>query len=93
MSEHCIEVVVYKVKNIQQAAAARRAARPHIEAFPGFLGWHAVTQVEDGSIFTDIVTWRSLADAKSAGDKLMSDPACAAFMAEIAEVVSFGHYV
>lgn len=32
---HCIEVVVYKVKNAQSGKLARRAASPHIEAFPG----------------------------------------------------------
>jgi heme-degrading monooxygenase HmoA len=93
MTSHCIEVVVYKVKNAQTAAAARRAARPHIESLPGFLGWQAVTSADDSQTFTDIVTWRSLADAKSAGEKMMADPACAPFMAEIAEIVSMGHYV
>jgi hypothetical protein len=90
---HCIEVVVYKVKHAQTAEAARRAARPHIEALPGFLGWQAVTSTEDPLSFTDILTWKSLGDAKAAGKKMMADPACAPFMAEIAEVVSMGHYV
>ena len=90
---HCIEVVVYKVKNAQAGQAARRAARPHIEALPGFLGWQAVTSAEDPARFTDIVTWRSLADARSAGETMMADPACAPFMAEIAEIISMGHYV
>ena len=90
---HCIEVVVYKVKNAQSGQLARRAVRPHIEAFPGFLGWQAVTSTEDPTSFTDIVTWKSLADARAAGEKFMSDPAIAPFMAEVAEVISMGHYV
>ena len=90
---HCIEVVVYKVKNAQTAQSARRAMRPHVEAYPGFLGWHAVTSADDAQTFTDIITWRSLAEAKAAGEKIMSDPACAPFMAEITQVVSMGHYV
>ncbi len=89
---HCIEVVVYRVKSSPAAAAARRSARPHIEAFPGFLGWQALTSSEDPLTFTDIVTWASLADAKAAGEKLMADPHCQPFMAEVAEVVSMGHY-
>ena len=92
MSAHCIEVVVYKVRNHDAAQAARRAVRPHIELLPGFLGWLAVTSAEDPLVFTDIVTWSSLADAKAAGEKVMTDPLCAPFMAEIAEVVSMGHY-
>ena len=90
---HCIEVVVYKVKNAQTAEAARRAVRPHIEAFPGFLGWQAVTSAEDPTSFADIVTWKSLEDAKAAGEKFMTDPAITPFMAEIAQVISMGHYV
>lgn len=93
MTGHCIEVVVYKVKNAQTAEAARRAVRPHIEGFPGFLGWHAVTSADDPELFTDIVTWRSLADARTAFQKVMDDPECAPFMQEVAEVVSMGHYV
>lgn len=90
---HCIEVVVYKVKNAQSGQLARRAVRPHIEAFPGFLGWQAVTSTEDPTSFTDIVTWKSPADAKAAGAMIMSAPHCAPFMAEVAEVISMGHYV
>ena len=90
---HCIEVTVYKVKNAQTGQAARRAARPHIEAFPGFLGWQAVTSTEDPTSFADIVTWKSLEDAKAAGEKFMTGPAIAPFMAEVAEVISMGHYI
>ncbi len=92
MSGHCIEVVFYRVKNAQTAEAARRNVRPHVETFPGFLGWHAMTSADDPLVFTDIVTWRSLAEARAAGERVMSDPACAPFMAEIVEVVSAGHY-
>ena len=90
---HCIEVVVYKVRNAATAETARRAMRPHVEVLPGFLGWHAVTSADDPQTFTGIITWRSLAEAKAAGEKIMSDPACAPFMAEITQVVSMGHYV
>jgi hypothetical protein len=90
---HCIEITVYKVKNAQTAEAARRAVRPHIEGFPGFLGWHAVTSADDPLLFTDIVTWRSVDDAKSAGDKFMTDPETRPLMAEVAELISMGHYV
>ena len=93
MTGHCIEVVVYKVKNTETAAAARRAAKPHVAGFPGFLGWHAATSADDPAVFTDIVTWRSLAEARAAGEKVMSDPQCAPLMNEIAQVFSMGHYV
>lgn len=63
MMTHCIEIVVYKVKNAQTAETQRRGARPHVESLPGFLGWHAVTSV-DPLLFTDILTWRSLEEAR-----------------------------
>ena len=93
MTGHCIEVVVYKVKNAETAAAARRTMKPHVAGFPGFLGWHAVTSADDPALFTDIVTWRSLAEARAAGEKVMSDPECAPLMGEVAELISMGHYV
>ena len=93
MAGHCIEVVVYKVKNPQSAEGKRRDMRHHVESFPGFLGWHAVTSADDPAVFTDILTWKSLDHARSASSKVVSDPACAPFMAEIAEVFSMGHYV
>ena len=92
MMTHCIEIVVYKVKNAQTAETQRRGARPLVESLQGFLGWHAVTSVDDPLLFTDIITWRSLEEARAAGARVMADPACAPFMAEIAEVVSMGHY-
>jgi hypothetical protein len=93
MSGHCIEVVVYRVKNPQTAEMRRRAARPHVEAYPGFLGWHAVTSADDPNVFTDILTWKTVGDAKAAAAKLSADPSCTPFIAEIAEIVSMGHYV
>lgn len=92
MPQHCVEVVVYKVKNPHTAEAARRAIRPHIETFPGFLGWQAVTSADDPRLFTDIVTWASLPQAREASQLVMEDPLCASFFAEIDEIVSFGHY-
>lgn len=93
MSTPCIEVVVYKVRNAETAAAARRAMRPKVEVLQGFLGWHAATSADDPAVFTDILTWASLAEARAASAHVMADPTCAPFMAEIAELVSLGHYV
>ena len=84
--------MIYKVKNPATAAAARFAMKPHVETFPGFLGWTAVTALDDPSLFTDILTWRTHADAKSAGEKVMADPQCAPLMVEVTQVVSMGHY-
>jgi heme-degrading monooxygenase HmoA len=92
MSDHCIEIVVYKVKDPKAAAIARRNARPCIESQPGFLGWQALTATGDPALFTDIVTWASLAEAKAAGRNFATNPGCAPLLAEIDELVSMGHF-
>lgn len=93
MTGHCIEIVVYKVKDPKTAATARRNARPFIESQTGFLGWQALTAVDNPNLFTDVVTWASLADAEAAGKKFDHSPECAPLMAEIGEMVSMTHYV
>ncbi len=89
---HCIEVVVYRVKNAETAEAARREMRAHLENYPGFLDWTAATSLDDPTLFTDIVTWASLSQARDASGKVMSDPGCAPLMAEVAELITMGHY-
>jgi hypothetical protein len=93
MTTHCIEIVTYKVKDPKSAAAARRHIRPFIETQPGFMGWQALTAADNPSLFTDVVTWASLADAEAAGKKFDTAPECAPLMAEIGEMVSMVHYV
>ena len=93
MTAHCIEIVVYKVKDPKAAATARRNARPFIESQPGFLGWQALTAADNPKLFTDVVTWASLADAEAAGKKFDTSSECAPLMAEIGEMVSMTHYV
>ncbi len=93
MTGHCIEIVVYKVRDPKAATTARRNIRPFIESQPGFLGWQALTAAGDSALFTDVVTWSSLADAEAAGKKFETSPDCAPLMAEISEMVSMGHYV
>lgn len=93
MGRHCIEIAVYRVRNPQTAEAKRRAMRHHVEAFPGFLGWHAITSAGDPALFADIVTWKSLEEARAASARAMADASCKPFIAEIGEVCSIGHYL
>ena len=92
MSNPILELVIYKVKNPQTAAAIRDRMRPHVAGYPGFLDWKAVSSPDDAALFADIVTWESIETARAAGQKVMTDPACAPFMAEIGEIFSMGHF-
>ena len=92
MSHPVTELVIYKVKNPQTATLARRQMQAHFNAHPGFLAWQPLSSTSDACLFADIVTWTDEASARSAGEKVMTDEACAPLMAEIAEIISMGHY-
>ena len=92
MSNPIFELVIYKVKNPQTAARIRAGLQPHVAAYPGFRDWKAVASTDDAALFADIVTWDSLDAARAAVQKVMTDPACAPFMAEIGEIFSMGHF-
>jgi hypothetical protein len=92
MSNPVFELVVYKVKNPQTAARIRAGLQPHVANYPGFLDWKAASSSDDKALFADIVTWESLDAARAAGQKVMTDPAYAPFMAEIGEIFSMGHF-
>ncbi len=92
MSNPVLELVVYRVKNPETAATVRAAIRPHLASYPGFLGWQAAVSMDDGALFAARVSWESLDAARSAGQKVVTDPVCAGFMAEIGEIFSMGHF-
>lgn len=92
MPQPCIELVVYTVKDARDGEAARRAVRPLIEKFPGFVAWHAVTATDDGLKFADVVMWSDEAAAKAASAAVQKEAAFAPFMNQIETIVSYGHY-
>jgi hypothetical protein len=92
MSEPCLELVIFKVKNVEAARYARWQAREIVSAFEGFLAWTAYKAAEDGNLFADLVLWRDLRCAKEAATRLAKDPLFASLLAEIDGLVSFAHY-
>jgi|GEM_PF-1784273 len=92
MTEPCLELVVFKVKNAEAARIARRQARETVTAYDGFLAWTAYQSAEDGNLFADLVLWRDLNCAKQAAARLAKDPVFSALLAEIDGLVSFAHY-
>ena len=92
MTHPCLELVVFKVKNTEQARLARRAAQDIARQFEGFVSWTAYEAVEDEGMFADVVFWKDLACAKAASEKIMSDQAFAVLLAEIDAVLTMSHY-
>lgn len=92
MTHPCLELVVFKVKDIDKARLARRAAQDIARQFDGFVSWTAYEAVEDEGMFADVVFWKDLACAKAASEKIMSDQTFAALLAEIDAVVTMSHY-
>lgn len=59
------------------------------EAYPACLAAYLVKQ-DDGS-WTDIVLWRSLADAQESARTIMNVPECAAWFRHISESLGMRH--
>ena len=92
MTQPCLELVVFKVKDTDKARIARHAAQDVVKHYDGFISWSAYESHEEQNLFADVVMWRDLASAKSAAEKVMKDPGFAAVMAEIDGLVTMSHY-
>ncbi len=92
MSDPCLEVVIFKVKDSEKARVARRAAQDTVKHYDGFISWTAYESCEEKNLFADIVLWKDLTTAKDAANKVMKDPAFVAIMAEIDGLISMSHY-
>ncbi|MEQ8782211.1 MAG: hypothetical protein RIE06_21325 [Roseibium album] len=92
MSDPCLEVVIFKVKDSEKARVARSAAQDTVKHYDGFISWTAYESCEEKNLFADIVLWKDLTTAKDAANKVMKDPAFVAIMAEIDGLISMSHY-
>ncbi|MEP3047528.1 MAG: hypothetical protein ABJL55_11340 [Roseibium sp.] len=92
MPTPCLEIVIFKVKNIDNARIARRIAQDTVKHYDGFISWSAYEAKEEIGHFADLVMWRDLKAAKAAAEKVVKDPDFAAVMAEIDGLVSMAHY-
>lgn len=86
------EIVVYQVKEAAQAEQERAKLLAVLETLPGFVGWTRLTDVKIQNQFTDIVIWKTLADAEAAGKLFQTDARFSAFGASIVSIVSSGHF-
>ena len=93
MTEHTVtEIAICTVSDREAAEAARRAAMDAVRHYPGFIGWQALAELEDGDTIADIVEWRDKAAADAAADKVRRDPAFAPYMAAISAVKFMRHF-
>ncbi len=92
MTEPCLELVVFKVKDVDKARIARRAAQDTVRTYEGFVAWTAYESIEDEALFADFVLWKDLQSAKAASDNIMADPVFAPILAEIDGIVTISHY-
>lgn len=89
---HVFELVSYKVKNADKAIQLRRDAMANARELKGFVRYHGLVNVEDGTHFSDLVEWASLEDAQAAAEQVMTLPAFQGMMAEIESVDSMKHF-
>ncbi|MGF1753146.1 hypothetical protein L4C33_06055 [Vibrio makurazakiensis] len=83
--EHVIELVSFKLVHgtkEQDFIAASETSQTFIGSLPGFLYRSLSHNVEKDS-WTDTVYWRSMEDAKSAGEQFMASAACQPLLAMI----------
>jgi heme-degrading monooxygenase HmoA len=92
MSERCLELVVYTVRDADDATRIRREAMDHIKTMPGFISWTAVRGCEDDATFADLAEWQSLAHAQAAAETFVKDARFADFRAAISGMIHMSHF-
>lgn len=92
MSDPCLEIVVFKVKNPEDAKRARRAAQNAVRTYEGFISWCAYEALEERNLFADLVLWRDQDCAKRAATRVVRDPEFAALLAEIDGLLTMSHF-
>lgn len=90
--EKAYELVVYDVADRESAIAARESIKAVLSTFPGYLGWRTLAAADGSAKLADVVTWRSIDEAKSAAKKVESDPAFAPFMAHVSGINLMGYF-
>ncbi|SON51968.1 hypothetical protein [Vibrio tapetis] len=85
--QQVIEIVSYKAnENVseQDMIAASEQSHKFIASLPGFL-YRSVSHNPETQSWTDVVYWRNLDDAKSAGEQFMQSADCQPLVALISQ--------
>jgi len=92
MTQHCIEIVTYKVDDLAEADRQRDIARKRAAGLPGFGGWLPLSGGKDQGARADVVLWASPEAAETAAEVVGSTAEFAHFRATITEFGGVGHY-
>lgn len=92
MSEPCLELMVFKVRNKDAARRARLLAQDIARHYEGFVAWTAYESIEDEGLFADLVFWQCERSARSAADRLRRDPTFASILAEIDGILTVSRF-
>ncbi len=92
MSQQCLELYVFTVKDSKKARRARLAAQGFVERYEGLLSWSAYRSLEDSNLFADLVLWHDAACAKAASTRLKHDPQFARLLAEIDGLLTISQF-
>ncbi|TIP25179.1 MAG: hypothetical protein E5X67_26020 [Mesorhizobium sp.] len=91
MTQHCIEIVTYRVDDLAEANRQRDIARKRAAALPGFGGWLPLSGGKDRGARANVVLWASPEAAEAAG-VVGSTAEFAQFRATITEFGGVEHY-
>ena len=93
-TDQVIEIVTYRVKADQVSTYAHLAeiTNTFLHNQPGFIRRQTLQDHQEGALFTDIVTWRTLEDAQTATQASQQEASLVPFFEATEEVVTFGHY-
>ncbi|TYC63257.1 hypothetical protein FMN50_02650 [Rhodobacterales bacterium] len=92
MSEPCLEIIVFKVKDTIEARRARMEAHAAMKTYDGFISWSGYEGLDDADLFADLVLWRDPDCAKAAANRLLKDPAFAATLAEMNGLLTLSRF-
>lgn len=92
MTQHCIEIVTYRVDDLAEANRQRDIARKRAAALPGFGGWLPLSGGKDRGARADVVFLASPEAAEAAAGVVGSTAEFAQFRATITEFGGVEHY-
>ncbi|WEX76597.1 hypothetical protein PYH37_004911 [Sinorhizobium numidicum] len=92
-AQHVLELAVCTVTDKEAALVARRRAMLAVSRYRGFISWRAVTACETMDMLADLVEWETLDAAQAAGERVLTDPEFAPYMATISSVKLMQHFL
>lgn len=92
-SDSIMEVAVYKIKKdqIQNSAEFTKTVDVFLQTRKGFISIQRLQDVNDPSIFTDLVQWKTKEDAELSAKASETVASLVPFFEAIEKMIHFGH--